>query len=321
VDEEALYYEVIRAVIVTHLHGNAPQVSVDNANWTTAVSGNTTLGDIAEFAGLPQGNFTLWLRDTDVAGNSGTTSQASLVKDTVAPTMRLMNALFRGPRLNMITFCTLYRPTRSTAHVPSKPPVCIMFTGATSLSRMPSLPARRGARTFDRRGRRAGEGLEAASSGSPAPAKNSNLFDRLCALTGLARVVDGDTIRIQGVSVRLSGIDAPELSQLCGGASCGVAARAALRRLTHAKTVTCVEETRDRYKRIVGRCVADGVDLAAAMALAGHALAYRQYGSAYVVQERQAQMARAGMWAGVFDAPWDWRRAKREGKLAKDGAG
>ena len=29
VEEEAKYYEVIRAVLVTHLHGNAPQVSVE----------------------------------------------------------------------------------------------------------------------------------------------------------------------------------------------------------------------------------------------------------------------------------------------------
>ncbi|MGC8476357.1 MAG: flagellar motor stator protein MotA [Acetobacteraceae bacterium] len=30
VDEEAKYYEVIRAVLVTHLHGNAPQVSIES---------------------------------------------------------------------------------------------------------------------------------------------------------------------------------------------------------------------------------------------------------------------------------------------------
>lgn len=134
-------------------------------------------------------------------------------------------------------------------------------------------------------------------------------------LTGPARVVDGDTIRVYGIAVRLSGIDAPELAQLCGGASCGLAARAALRRLTFSKTITCVEETRDRYKRIVARCVADGVDLAAAMTRSGYALAYRQYGSAYVAEERQAQLAQAGMWAGEFEAPWDWRRAKRQGGL------
>ena len=30
VEDEAKYYEVIRAVLVTHLHGNAPQVSVES---------------------------------------------------------------------------------------------------------------------------------------------------------------------------------------------------------------------------------------------------------------------------------------------------
>lgn len=135
------------------------------------------------------------------------------------------------------------------------------------------------------------------------------------ALTGPVHVVDGDTIRMDGKPLRLSGIDAPELAQLCGGASCGVAARAALQRLTYAKTVTCVEETRDRYKRIVARCVVDGVDIAAAMTRAGHALAYRQYGSAYVAQEDEARLNGAGIWAGEFEAPWDWRRAKREGRL------
>ena len=30
VEEEAKYLEVIRAVLVTHLHGNAPQVSVES---------------------------------------------------------------------------------------------------------------------------------------------------------------------------------------------------------------------------------------------------------------------------------------------------
>lgn len=136
-------------------------------------------------------------------------------------------------------------------------------------------------------------------------------------MTGAVHVVDGDTIRMNGMALRLSGIDAPELAQLCGGASCGLAARAALQRLTYAKTVTCVEETRDRYKRIVARCVVDGVDIAAAMTRAGHALAYRQYGSAYVPQEDAARLAGDGLWAGEFEAPWDWRRAKREGKLGR----
>ncbi len=30
VEEDAKFYEVVRAVLVTHLHGNAPQVSVES---------------------------------------------------------------------------------------------------------------------------------------------------------------------------------------------------------------------------------------------------------------------------------------------------
>ena len=36
-------------------------------------------------------------------------------------------------------------------------------------------------------------------------------------LTGLASVIDGDTIEIHGMRVRLWGIDAPESTQLCRG--------------------------------------------------------------------------------------------------------
>ena len=41
----------------------------------------------------------------------------------------------------------------------------------------------------------------------PAPAGSS--------LTGVASVIDGDTIEIHGIRIRLHGIDAPESGQLC----------------------------------------------------------------------------------------------------------
>ena len=34
-------------------------------------------------------------------------------------------------------------------------------------------------------------------------------------VTGIARVVDGDTLNIEGLGVRLHGIDAPETAQRC----------------------------------------------------------------------------------------------------------
>ena len=37
----------------------------------------------------------------------------------------------------------------------------------------------------------------------------------LADVTGPARVIDGDTLEVQGERIRLHGIDAPEIRQLC----------------------------------------------------------------------------------------------------------
>ncbi|MEY4731396.1 MAG: hypothetical protein RL681_342, partial [Candidatus Parcubacteria bacterium] len=66
----------------------APQCSIDNSVWVACASASTLLSDITGFSGLPQGSFTLYVKDTDLAGNTGNASQI-LVKDTVAPTVVL----------------------------------------------------------------------------------------------------------------------------------------------------------------------------------------------------------------------------------------
>ena len=65
----------------------------------------------------------------------------------------------------------------------------------------------------------------------------------------------------------------------------------------------------DRYHRRVVRCAnAAGEDIAAAMVLAGWAMAYRRYSVDYVPQEDEARAHGRGIWAGRFEPPWDWRR-------------
>lgn len=132
------------------------------------------------------------------------------------------------------------------------------------------------------------------------------------AQTGRATVVDGDTIRLGDVRVRLWGIDAPERHQVCTTAAgkpwrCGEAPTAALRGLVGNRTVSCTQRTTDRYQRPVAVCTVNGADVGAAMVRQGMALAFRRYSGDYVAIEDDARTRRAGIWSGAFDDPAAWR--------------
>ena len=135
------------------------------------------------------------------------------------------------------------------------------------------------------------------------------------ALSGRARAVDGDTLELGGVRVRLHGIDAPESAQSCraGGRlwSCGREATRALVGFIRGRSIACEERDRDRYSRVVAVCRTAGQDINAWMVAEGWALAYRRYSRAYVAEETRAQAAKHGVWRGEAVAPWDWRRGKR----------
>lgn len=126
---------------------------------------------------------------------------------------------------------------------------------------------------------------------------------------GSVTVNDGDTITLNGERIRLLGIDAPEYMQSCrkDGADypCGRQAREAMVRLAAGKTVTCEGWERDRYGRLLAVCKAGGVDLNRALVEQGWAVAYGDYDDA----ERLARKRRAGIWAGSFEQPRDWRAA------------
>jgi Staphylococcal nuclease homologue len=100
-------------------------------------------------------------------------------------------------------------------------------------------------------------------------------------LIGRASVVDGDTIEIHSVRIRLFGIDAPESDQLCRNETsdlwlaldwpqyskgsydrCGQKASNELSSLIDGRPVQCVEVDRDRYRRAVSVCNIDRTDIA-----------------------------------------------------------
>ena len=131
-------------------------------------------------------------------------------------------------------------------------------------------------------------------------------------ITGSAKVRDGDQVVIGNTRIRLGGIDAPSSDQLCLNNkgerwTCGAAARDELIRHTGNKPWTCHVRSTDRRGRTVARCEVDGEDIQKWLVKNGWALAYVRFSKDYEADEKAAREAKAGMWAGAFIAPWDWR--------------
>jgi endonuclease YncB( thermonuclease family) len=135
-------------------------------------------------------------------------------------------------------------------------------------------------------------------------------------IVGIARVLDGDTIDLNGERIRLRGIDAAEDGQRCGlpgGGTwdCAGAATARLQALTAGRTTTCDPIERDRYGRIVAVCRVADTDVQEVLTREGLAWAYRQYSRSYVTAEEAARADGIGIWQGPAEPPWEWRRRQQ----------
>ncbi|MBB4053533.1 endonuclease YncB(thermonuclease family) [Devosia subaequoris] len=155
------------------------------------------------------------------------------------------------------------------------------------------------------------------------PAVSAHGAESVQPLIGRASVIDGDTIEIAGERVRINGIDAPESSQLCQDQHqrsyrCGAIAAGALDKLlAQSRPLRCEFVERDQYGRVVGDCFrADGVNVAAALVRAGMALDWPRYSSgAYANEQSVAAAAKAGLWQGEFQPPWEWRAEQRNSSI------
>lgn len=125
---------------------------------------------------------------------------------------------------------------------------------------------------------------------------------------GIARASDGDSLRLQGVRIRLQGVDAPELDQVCwdeAGAEwpCGRLSRARLSEILVEGPAVCRPRGHDKYGRVLATCKSEGRDVGAILVSEGWAIAMGDYAA----EQATASAAKLGIWRGRFVDPRQWR--------------
>lgn len=129
-------------------------------------------------------------------------------------------------------------------------------------------------------------------------------------------VIDGDTLILhayQGLKqkIRLTGIDAPEMTQ-----AYGMASKQNLEKLTLGRQVRLESHKQDQDGRTLAKVFVDDKDIGLLQIRDGFAWHYKQYAqeqspidqSLYFTAEEQAKFRRSGLWAeNKAIPPWQWR--------------
>ena len=134
-------------------------------------------------------------------------------------------------------------------------------------------------------------------------------------------IADGDTLTLltankERVKVRLAEIDTPEKKQ-----PYGQKAKQELASLAFNQDAQISVIDTDRYGRVVGRVVVDGLDVNAELVRRGAAWVYRDYlkRPELIPLEAEARRQRKGLWALPAPErmpPWQWRKEQRENRAA-----
>lgn len=134
----------------------------------------------------------------------------------------------------------------------------------------------------------------------------------------MVSVHDGDTLTVlieqRQLRVRLTEIDAPELSQPFGRRS-----KRSLSELCFGKTAELDIRSHDRYGRTLAQVTCAGKDANAEQVRRGYAWTYTRYArrdSPLYGLQLEARAARRGLWDDPAPIPpWAWRRNGRRSSL------
>ena len=126
------------------------------------------------------------------------------------------------------------------------------------------------------------------------------------------KILDGDTIVLNGEKIRFVGIDTPELKQTClkdnEEVKCGMHAKMLLIKKIGNNITICIGKKKDFYKRTLAECFVNGESLSKFLVRKGYAFAYRKYSKKFIKDEDFAKINKLGMWSMTFQYPWDFRK-------------
>lgn len=142
--------------------------------------------------------------------------------------------------------------------------------------------------------------------------------------TLMGRVVgisDGDTLTLLDMAntqhkIRLAGMDSPEKGQ-----PFGQACKQSLSDLAYDRVVAVESNKLDRYGRVIGKVLVNGLDVNLEQVRRGCGWHYKKYQNeqslddrlSYSRAEDAARASRVGLWTDNDPVPpWDWRKARRK---------
>jgi len=149
-----------------------------------------------------------------------------------------------------------------------------------------------------------------------------SLDNNYLSISGKAKIIDGDTLKINNKKIRFSGIDAPESyfygkKQLCILNNieilCGKLSKEKLIEKIGNQIVDCkIEKNKDQYNRLIGECFVKNKSLSVFMVKNGYAFDYPKYSNGkFRKYQIYAKNLSLGLWQMQFEYPWIWRKKNR----------
>ncbi len=147
--------------------------------------------------------------------------------------------------------------------------------------------------------------------------KKVNPLDAYPKISGNATFLSANVLYINGRYVRLFGVDAPDIDQICSDRfeatyNCGEEAVSWIRNWIDDNYIDCYLLKISPNEQDLATCVWGDYDIGAALVASGWGIANRDESDIYQPYQVKAQSEQSGLWQGTFYLPEDWRNIKKD---------